>query len=133
MNRSTLLRKGEMCPLHKSFYCCGRVRPEEKKRNQPFPSRNGVRHVEDTFHPRGYREICSASELRRRKHALMSRGELKCFYCHGDLRKEEYADIDLCHIEPKGMGGARHDDHLDNLILGHRSCNLENGSRRPAA
>jgi hypothetical protein len=31
------------------------------------------------------------------------------------------------------MGGARHDDHADNLTLGHRSCNLENGSRRPAA
>ncbi len=127
------LRKGEMCPLHHSFFCCGRTFREQKKRSQPFPSRNGVRRIDDPHHPRGYREICSNAELRRRKHALMSAGVLECFYCHGDLRKSDYAEIDLSHIEPKGMGGARHDDHRDNLTLAHRKCNLENGSRRPAA
>jgi hypothetical protein len=43
----------------------------------------------------------------------------------------EYAEIDLCHVEPKGMGGARHDDHISNLVLGCRACNLANGSKRP--
>ena len=126
------LRKGEMCPLHRSFFCCGRVQvmPRSKKR---VYSGAGVRRIEDEFHPRGYRELCSAAELRRRKHRLMSEKELICFYCHGDLRKAEYSEIDLCHLEPKGMGGARHDDHMDNLALGHHSCNLANGSKRPAA
>jgi hypothetical protein len=65
---------------------------------------------------------------------MMSNPDLLiCFYCNGDLRKAEYAEISLCHVEPKGMGGARHDDHMDNLVLGHHSCNLENGSKRPAA
>ncbi|MCU1301933.1 MAG: endonuclease [Candidatus Sulfotelmatobacter sp.] len=133
MIRPKLLRKGEMCPVHRSFYCCGRVEPKERKRPQPFPSQPGVRRIADKFHPRGYREICSPAECRRRKHQLMATGDLKCFYCKKDLRAGEYADIDLCHIEPKGMGGARHDDHIDNLTLGCHSCNLENGSRRPAA
>lgn len=130
------LRNGEMCPLHKSFWCCGRVRPAEKRKkggSKPFPL-TGTRKIEDQFHPRGYREICSPSELRRRKHALMANPDLLvCFYCHGDLRKAEYGEIALCHVEPKGMGGARHDDHIGNLVLGHHSCNLENGSKRPAA
>jgi hypothetical protein len=76
-----------------------------------------VQRIEDAFHPRGYRERCSRGELRRRKHELMSQLELTCLYCKTDLRKLEYDEIDLCHIEPKGMGGARHDDHRDNLAV----------------
>lgn len=128
------LRKGEMCPLHHSFYCCGRVQPTERRPrggSKPFPV-HGVRKIDDRFHPRGYREHCSQAELRRRKHVLMAKS-LDCFYCGRDLSQLEYSDIDLCHIEPKGMGGARHDDHLDNLTIGCHSCNLENGSKRPAA
>jgi hypothetical protein len=126
------LRKGEMCPLHKSFFCCGRVQITPRQNKRLYTSA-GTRRIEDQFHPRGYRELCSAMELRRRKHRLMASLELECFYCGGDLRKAEYAEIDLCHKEPKGMGGARHDDHADNLTLGHHACNLQNGSKRPAA
>ena len=131
------LRKGQMCPLHHSFYCCGRQQlPSKDKRDgrKPPHSIHGVRRIEDPHHPRGYREICSPGELRRRKHTLMSDPKLLvCFYCHEDLRKADYREIALCHVEPKGMGGARHDDHMDNLVLGHHACNLENGSKRPAA
>lgn len=130
------LRKGEMCPLHRSFYCCGRHQPLERAKkggSRAFNS-HGVRRIEDRFHPRGYREVCSAGELRRRKHRLMSEpASLYCFYCNENLRVASYSEIDLCHKEPKGMGGARHDDHFDNLVLGHHSCNLENGSKRPEA
>jgi hypothetical protein len=125
------LRKGEMCPLHKSFACCGRNQPTPKVSKKRVYSSAGVRRIEDEFHPRGYREICSNAELRRRKHELMAKGLLVCFYCNRDLRELEYDEIDLCHVEPKGMGGARHDDHMSNLVLGCRACNLENGSKRP--
>jgi hypothetical protein len=129
------LRKNEMCPLHKSFYCCGRERKGSQR--PPYKKHNflsaGVRKIDDEHHPRGYRLICSKAELRKRKHMLMASGDLTCFYCHKDLRTCEYEEIDLCHIEPKGHGGARHDDSMDNLALGCRICNLENGSKRPAS
>jgi hypothetical protein len=126
------LRKGELCLLHRSFYCCGRGRPLKKEKKNRVYVGAGVRRITDEFHPRGYRELCSNAELRRRKHALMARGELKCFYCGGDLRECDYADVELAHIEPKGMNGARHDSHMDNLALAHAACNQENGSRRVA-
>jgi hypothetical protein len=124
------LRKGEMCPLHRSFYCCGREKASISATVAGRQSLHGVRLVADQFHPRGYREICSPPELKRRKLKLLAKSQ-ECFYCHKHF--DDFRDIDLCHIEPKGMGGARHDDHMDNLALGHHSCNLENGSRRPAA
>jgi hypothetical protein len=125
------LRKGEFCPLHKSYFCCGRAKPTKKQKAKGLTVQPGVRRIDDEFHPRGYRERCSVAELRRRKHKLMAAAELTCFYCGGDLRQSDYREIALCHKEPKGMGGARHDDHFDNLVLAHASCNLENGSRRP--
>ena len=129
------LRKGEMCPIHKSWYCCGRAKPiETRAKKERKYAGAGVRIIVDEHHARGYREICSASELRRRKHALMAEPKfLICFYCNRDLRELEYEDIDLCHLESKGLGGARRDDHKTNLVLGCHSCNVENGSRRPAA
>lgn len=129
MNR---LRRGEMCHLHHSYFCCGRQQPFARKN---FPVRKlqtpGVRIVEDVHHPRGYREICSLPEKRHRKMKLLASGLRECFYCHEELT--DFRDIELAHLEPKGMGGARRDDHMDNLTLAHRSCNRENGSKRPAA
>jgi hypothetical protein len=126
------LRKGEMCPLHKSFYCCGRSKPRERDTRKRTYLGAGIRRIEDEHHPKGYRELCSPSELRRRKHALMSRGGWFCLYCYKDLRTLEYGQIELCHIEPKGMGGARRDDSVSNLALACKICNRENGSRRVA-
>lgn len=116
------LKKGERCPLHNGSIRCechGKVHC-----NGPFQS---VRQIEDKFHPRGYRERCSPSELRRRKHVLMA-ADPSCWICKE--RFTTYSEIDLEHKEPKGMGGARHDDHMDNLALAHRKCNSEKGSRR---
>jgi len=126
------LRRGEFCPLHKSFFCCGRETPFTRKNaSQRFKSSPAVEIIQDEHHPRGFREICSPAELRRRKHVLLSRGIKDCFYCEDPLTT--YQDTELAHKEPKGMGGARHDDHWDNLALAHRLCNRENGSKRPAA
>ena len=123
--------------MHKSFFCCGRevkVKPERKSHSQHFGRGEAVRIVKDEHHPRGFREICSKPELRRRKHKMMASGQYDdCYYCHETLKTSEYSDIELAHKEPKGMGGARHDDHPDNLALAHRVCNRENGSKRPAA
>jgi hypothetical protein len=129
----TQLRKGQLCPIHHSFYCCGRQQRERKPPRKSEFVGPGIRRVADSAHPRGYREICSPAELTRRKHRLMASGKLICIYCGGNLRECEYSDVALCHLEPKGMNGARRDDHIGNLALGHHVCNLENGSRRPAA
>ena len=126
------LRSRELCPLHKSYFCCGRKSPLERKNTAPkFRARSeAVEIIQDEFHPRGYREKCSPSELRRRKHELI-RDRASCLYCPEPFTS--YSEIDLAHKEPKGMGGARHDDHRSNLGLAHRACNHANGSKRPAA
>lgn len=74
--------------------------------------------------------MISEPERRRRKLKLCEKIS-DCFYCHEPL--ESFSDTDLSHIEPKGMNGARRDDHWDNLTLAHRRCNNLNGSKRPAA
>lgn len=118
------LKPGEKCPLHGSTVCaCHESRP-------PMKIYLVVRRVQDFTHPRGYRELCSPAELRRRKHALLAKDQT-CWLCGKTFT--DYNEIDLEHKEPKGMGGARRDDHRDNLALAHRECNLEKGSRRVSA
>src|SRR5436190_2207860 len=46
------LRRNERCPIHSSFFCCGR---EQKKRSFVLP----VQRVDDPLYPRGYRELRS--------------------------------------------------------------------------
>ena len=130
------LHRGELCPIHKSFYCCGRPRPK-----MPVTKRNygPVVIVQDPQHPRGYRELCTLAEKRRRKHWLMSQGKFDCIHCGKDVRfspdgekESEYPDIELCHRESQGMNGSKRDDHISNLGLGHTVCNRENGSKRVA-
>jgi hypothetical protein len=41
-----------------------------------------------------------------------------------------YSDIVPDHIDPRGMGGARRDDHPDNIQAVHFWCNGEKGSTR---
>lgn len=120
------LSYGEMCPLHKSLFCCGRKVVRAKS------ERPGIKLILDAHHPRGFREKHSPSLLQKRKHTLMSTRPI-CFYCKKNFLddKTPYSEIELCHIEPKGNGGARHDDHPDNTTLGHKSCNRANGSKRP--
>jgi 5-methylcytosine-specific restriction endonuclease McrA len=52
----------------------------------------------------------------------------KCSICGEPFTN--YNDIVPDHIEPKGMGSARRDDHPDNIQAAHRKCNLEKGSKR---
>lgn len=99
------------------------------KVRQNKPRRLSVERIEDPHHPRGYREICSLAEQRKRKHELLSQPDPHCFYCKRPFVL--YDEVDLAHILPKGMGGATRDDHRNNLALAHKSCNRLNGSKRP--
>ncbi len=117
------LRRHEFCPLHKSLFCCGRSQDRNKRL---FPV--AVQRIEDPHHPRGYRELRSPAEMRRLlKQKTVEQGN-KCGIC-GELFID-VRDIVPDHKDPRGMGGARRDDHPDNIQAAHRLCNLEKGSRR---
>ena len=54
------LRPNELCPIHRSFSCCGReILPK------PRLIKLGVQRVEDSHHPRGYWELRSPAEMRK--------------------------------------------------------------------
>jgi hypothetical protein len=52
----------------------------------------------------------------------------KCAICHEEFT--DCNDIVPDHKDPKGMGGARTDDHPDNIQAAHWWCNGEKGSTR---
>jgi len=55
------LRRNQLCPIHRSRFCCGREAiPRERRQRQL-----GVRRIDDPQHPRGYREIRSNAEMRK--------------------------------------------------------------------
>jgi hypothetical protein len=119
------LKPGETCPLHRSVLCCGR------RGNRPSKT-PGIRIIMDPHHPRGFRELHSPAVLRNRKHFLLSIKPV-CEGCGASFLEDKtpYDQIELWHIEPKGVGGARRDDHPSNTALGHKKCNRDNGSKRP--
>jgi len=54
------LRRNQPCLIHRSLFCCGREQNRKPTRLQP-----GIRRVEDSHHPRGYRELRSPAEMRK--------------------------------------------------------------------
>jgi hypothetical protein len=55
------LRRNQLCPIHRSFSCCGREAiPKERRQRQM-----GVCRIDDPQHPRGYRELRSNGEMRK--------------------------------------------------------------------
>ena len=118
------LRRNQICPIHRSFSCCGREVAQKSKAVRQL----GVRRIEDPLHPRRYRELRSNGEMRKlldRK--IVSQGG-KCGIC--DNAFTDYSDVVLDHISPRGMGGAWRDDHPDNIQAAHWWCNGEKGSIR---
>lgn len=121
------LAKSEICPIHRSRFCCGR----EKKAlafTRGVTKRGPVTRVEDPHHPRGYRELCTPAELNRRLKIKLKEQNSICGICNFPI--EDFRDCVPDHREPKGMGGAFRDDHIDNIQAAHRACNNEKGSRR---
>jgi hypothetical protein len=68
------LRRNEYCPIHKSFFCCGR----ESAPNRPRLVRLGVQRVDDPHHARGYRELRSAAEMRKLLNRKVVEQDRKC-------------------------------------------------------
>jgi hypothetical protein len=118
------LNRSHICPIHHSRVCCGR---EEKPKPQRL-RQLGIQRVEDPNHPRGYREIRSPAEMRKLLMLKVSAQAGKCGICHQPFT--DCKDIVPDHVEPKGMGAARRDDHPDNIQAAHRLCNLLKGSKR---
>jgi 5-methylcytosine-specific restriction endonuclease McrA len=118
------LRRNQVCPIHRSRFCCGReVVPKVQAVRQL-----GIRRVEDQSHPRGYRELRSNGEMRKlldRK--IVSQGG-NCGICGAKFT--DYGDVVPDHISPRGLGGAWRDDHPDNIQAAHWWCNGEKGSTR---
>lgn len=126
------LRTHELCPLHKKFNCCGRESVVDGRPARKFKAQSAdVKIIEDSHHPRGFREKCSMREIRKRKMEMLKRGDKNCMHCGKPL--EDFRDIVVGHYESKGHGGARHDDHRSNIGLSHSVCNILNGSKRVAA
>ena len=72
------------------------------------------------------REVCSPAALKLRKDQKL-RTNPRCIFCCQQFT--DYREVDLCHVESKGMNGWRRDDRMMNLELGHRSSNIDCGSR----
>jgi hypothetical protein len=117
------LKSGERCPLHHSIWCSCHGQTVDR---QPLRSSGPVRRVDDPHYPRGYRELCSPAELKRRKDILI-RKDPSCIACGETFT--EYAEIELAHKSGKGMGSGKRDDHWENLVLMHAWENREQGSR----
>jgi hypothetical protein len=118
------LRRKEFCPIHRSLYCCGR---------EPIQKGSSVRHlgvqrIEDAHHPRGYRELRSKAEMRKLLNRKIVEQNRQCAICQ--VAFTNYSDIVPDHIDPRGMGGARRDDHPNNIQAVHLWCNSEKGSTR---
>jgi hypothetical protein len=103
------LRRNQLCPLHRSFSCCGREAiPREKRKRQM-----GVRRIEDPNHPRGYRELRSNGEMRKLLDRKIVAQSGKCDLCNRQFT--DYGDVVPDHINPRGMGGAWRDDHPETF------------------
>src|SRR5258708_33525261 len=67
------LRRNERCPIHKSFFCCGRERGW--RRCKPWAA---VERIEDPHHPRGYRERRSPAEMKKLLDRKIVEQDMKC-------------------------------------------------------
>jgi hypothetical protein len=117
------LRANEVCPIHKSTCCCGREMIPKVRVMRP-----GVQRVEDSHHPRGYRELRSPAEMKKLLKRKVIEQNNKCAICLEEFT--DYNDVVPDHMEPKGMGGAWRDDHPDNIQATHWWGNEEKGSTR---
>ena len=118
------LRSNQLCPIHKSFFCCGR----EAAPRRPRQIRPGVQRVEDPHHPRGYRELRSLGEMRKLLNRKIAQQNRICPICQEKFT--DYNDVVPDHKRCKGMGGAWREDHPDNIQAVHWWCNEEKGSTR---
>ena len=118
------LRRNQLCPIHRSLFCCGRETISKAKRAHQL----GVSRIDNTHHPRGYREIRSNAKMRKLLDMKIASQNGECALCK--VKFTDYSDIVPDHIYPRGMGGAWRDDHPENIQAVHWWCNGEKGSSR---
>ena len=113
LEETVRLRRNQLCPIHRSQFCCGREAIPRVRCQRQL----GVRRIDDPHHPRGYREIRSNSEMRKLldKKIVSQNGD--CAICSEKFTN--YCDIVPDHINPRGMGGAWRDDHPENIQAVH--------------
>jgi len=80
------LRANEVCPIHRSLSCFGRERIPK-----PRLIRLGVQRVEDSHHPRGYRELRSPAEMRKLLNRKIRQQAGICAICHEEFT--DYNDV----------------------------------------
>lgn len=123
------LKKGERCPIHGGYFCCGREKPsgiqQRKGHTRIAP---GVEEVTDSHHPNKKRILRTPAAMRALLIIKVREQDGLCALCHEPLEDMRYVEAD--HIDPRGMGGSRRDDSPDNIQATHRSCNREKGSKR---
>lgn len=118
------LSKSAMCPIHRSRFCCGREQKSKFTRRTEI--RGPVTRVDDPTNPRGYIEVCTPAEIKRR---LMEKLRVsnECGICHKPI--DDFRDAVPDHITPR-PAGCKKDSHRDNLQPAHSACNIEKGSKR---
>jgi 5-methylcytosine-specific restriction endonuclease McrA len=72
-------------------------------------------------------EVCSPSELRRRKLILIKKQNGICPLCNKPMHDVRETDLD--HIVPR-PAGCKKDSSWGNIQAVHHLCNLEKGSKR---
>ena len=107
------LRVNELCPIHSSRFCCGRKTLLGIRK--PWTP---VRRIEDPHHPRGYRELRSPAEMKRLLNQKILAQKGKCAICKRLFT--DYEDVVPDHIQPRGLGGGKRDDHPHNIQAVHR-------------
>ena len=81
------LRRNQVCPIHRSLFCCGReVIPRERR-----PRQLGIRRIEDLHHPRGYWELRSNGEMRKLLDQKIVAQNGRCGICEEKIG--DYRDI----------------------------------------
>lgn len=80
------LRRNQRCPIHNSFSCCGRESIWNRRK-----AGVGVERIEDQYHPRGYREVRSAAEMKKLLARKIIEQGLKCGICNQPFT--DYEDI----------------------------------------
>ena len=123
------LRVNERCPIHGRRDCCGRgKKPAFRSQSRYQRIAPGLWRIPDPTHPRGFRERRSKAAMRPLlAKKVLDQGNL-CGICSEAFL--DARDVVPDHIEPKGSGGARRDDHPDNIQAAHSYCNGEKGSKR---
>ena len=127
------LKAKELCPIHRRRDCCGRAEFHRYAQGAHRTSKweslgHGWSRLPDSDSPDGYRYRLSASAMRR----VVLRKLREQNNCCGICGREFYdmSEVVPDHIQPKGSGGGRRDDHPRNIQAAHADCNIKKGSRR---